>query len=175
MTNLLPHSSVKTSTYEVQALFKKLNDFVLITFKVKALDSSFKHFYTDNKFKEDYKNWGLWEFDVFECFLTRSNDLNHYLELQVSPLNQRFALMIKEPRKSFDYPSSINFSSRVDIVDKYNWQGELKVALKDIPGTRENIYGNFCAILGEDRKCYAKNINQDSRPDFHRPDLFVRL
>ena len=56
-------------------------------------------------FSSDYsKNWGLWNKDVIEAFLqlrTDENDLAApYLEIQVSPLKQPFALIIKEPRKT---------------------------------------------------------------------------
>src|SRR5690606_33752357 len=51
--------------------------------------------------KNYYKNWRLWDYDVFEIFLQfrkeKEQESAPYIELQVSPLNQKFALITYRP------------------------------------------------------------------------------
>ena len=134
---------------------------------------------TDPIFTSDWlKNWGLWNKDVFEAFLqlrSRPDELNApYLEIQVSPLNQPFALIITEPRKTYFPPATLDFSSSVHVDDK-NWKGTIELILPDeLKGDR--LYGGFFSCLStEPREFYASDPNTESRPDFHRPDLFLLL
>ncbi|MEX0799545.1 MAG: hypothetical protein WD025_08870 [Bacteriovoracaceae bacterium] len=131
------------------------------------------------EFGPGHKNWGLWEYDVFELFLTRANREAPYLELQVSPINQKFALLIKRPREEWIYPESIPFSS-VSKVEGGVWKCHLNVPVENIPGNSQEIYGNIHLIIGPEsngkkRSHYSLNPNSEHKPDFHRPDLFVKL
>jgi hypothetical protein len=63
-----------------------------------------KPWLSDPVFTDDWaKNWGLWNNDVVEAFLqlrARPDDLRApYLEVQVSPRNQPFALVVTEPEE----------------------------------------------------------------------------
>lgn len=134
---------------------------------------------SDANFSSDYsKNWGLWNKDVIEAFLqlrSNENDLAApYLEIQVSPLNQPFALIIKEPRKTYYAPENLQFKTEVTLTDKL-WTGKMEVILpEDLQG--DQLYGGFFSMITIDPKeYYALNPNPEANPDFHRPELFLRL
>ena len=124
------------------------------------------------------KNWGLWNADVVEAFLQLRADEKDlkapYLEIQVSPLNQPFALIITEPRKTFFPPKTLDFSHEV-LVDGKSWKSTLKVKLPDeLKGSM--LYGGFFACLDhEPREFFALEPNPENNPDFHRPELFLKL
>lgn len=134
---------------------------------------------SDEVFGSDWaKNWGLWNKDVVEAFLqlrSHAEDLKApYLEIQVSPLNQPFALIITEPRKVFAAPKALDFFHEVS-VDGKQWKGTMKVTLPpELKGTE--VYGGFFACLDQDpREYFALEPNPESAPDFHRPELFLPL
>ena len=134
---------------------------------------------TDPNFSTDYlKNWGLWNKDVVEAFLqlrSHEGDVQApYLEVQVSPLNQPFALIIKEPRKVYYPPENLIFKTEVTLTDKL-WTGKLEVELPpDLTG--DSLYGGFYACVSADpREYYALQPNIEVAPDFHRPELFLLL
>ena len=57
-----------------------------------------------------------------------------------------------------------------------DWVAIFKIPLSEIPGSGNKLYGNFFSCLGSDtRSYYALNINTEDTPDFHRPDLFIKL
>lgn len=133
----------------------------------------------DEQFTSDWaKNWGLWNKDVVEAFLqlrSTPDDLKApYLEIQVSPKNQPFALIITEPRKTFHEPSKLSFKHHVTLEEKI-WTATLEVELPtDLHGTL--LYGGFFACLDQDpREFYALEPNPEANPDFHRPELFLPL
>lgn len=134
---------------------------------------------TDPVFTNDWsKNWGLWNKDVVEAFLQLRKDENDlkapYLEIQVSPLNQPFALIITEPRKTFFAPKALAFNTEVELDNKF-WTGKMTVTLpSELSGTK--LYGGFFACLTtEPREYYALEPNPEHSPDFHRPELFLAL
>jgi len=134
---------------------------------------------SDEAFTGDWaKNWGLWNKDVVEAFLqlrANKDDIKApYLEIQVSPLNQPFALVITEPRKVYAPPKALEFSHEVSVEGK-QWNATLKVTLPDeLQG--KDVYGGFFACLDENpREYFALEPNPESAPDFHRPELFLPL
>lgn len=134
---------------------------------------------TDPIFTDDWsKNWGLWNKDVVEAFLQlRSNDTDFkapYLEVQVSPLNQPFALIITEPRKTFFAPAKLEFKTSVSISDK-QWNSHFELTLPtELKG--DKLFGGFFSCLHHDpREYYALEPNLEQSPDFHRPELFQNL
>ncbi|HXH30191.1 MAG TPA: hypothetical protein VNJ01_05210 [Bacteriovoracaceae bacterium] len=134
---------------------------------------------SDPAFTTDWsKNWGLWNKDVVEIFLqlrSGPSDLKApYLELQVSALNQPFALVITEPRKTFHAPMELNLATSV-TVEPRAWTAQFKFALPaELKGSL--LYGGFFACLDQDpREFYALAPNSEENPDFHRPDLFLPL
>lgn len=134
---------------------------------------------TDENFSDDYtKNWGLWNKDVVEAFLQLRKDESDlaapYLEIQVSPLNQPFALIIKEPRKTYYAPENLKFKTEVTLIEKL-WTGKMEVTLpENLQG--DYLYGGFFSMISIDPKeYYALNPNPESSPDFHRPELFLPL
>lgn len=132
--------------------------------------------HTSDNFSEDYtKNWGLWDFDVVEVFVRKQNT-EQYLEIQTSPKNQTFALLIEKPREVFHSPKELNFEVENYIQDN-SWEAKLKLNLEDIPGTSSIIEGNCFACLGakDQREYFALNINTEEQPDFHMPNLFIKL
>lgn len=158
------------------------NHKVLVDWK---LEGEYVHFdfevrnYTPHQNKEfgnDYKeNWGLWNTDVVEVFIKR-NDSQDYLEVQTSPLNQPFGLIIEEPRVKWHIPKVLDLAvSNITLAGI--WKSTLSIGLNFIPGTSNHFIGNCFACLGreESREYFALNINTEKTPDFHRPELFVEI
>lgn len=150
---------------------------VRITYQVQKRDSGAWH--SDPNFSNDYmKNWGLWNKDVVEAFLqlrSSPHDLKApYLEIQVSPENQPFALVIQEPRKAYHAPENLEFKTEAH-VDGRLWTGTMEVVLPpELQGTV--LYGGFFACLTtEPREFFALEPNPEAHPDFHRPELFLPL
>lgn len=138
-----------------------------------------KAWLSDPAFTHDWsKNWGLWNKDVVEAFLqlrSHADDVTApYLEIQVSPLNQPFALIITEPRKIFHAPKELDFFHEV-VVEGRALTATMKVILPaELKGSM--LYGGFFACLESDpREYYALEPNPEANPDFHRPELFVCL
>jgi hypothetical protein len=134
---------------------------------------------TSDQFSEDYKkNWGLWNHDVVEAFLQLRSDpsevLNPYLEIQVSPLGQKFALIVKKPREDFFIPDGLNFSSSVSCEGRV-WETSIHLTLPDDLSGDHLYAGLFSCLSADEREYYALEPNPESRPDFHRPDLFIPL
>lgn len=135
--------------------------------------------HTDSVFTQDWaKNWGLWNKDVVEAFIqlrSTPDDIKApYLEIQLSPLNQPFALIIEEPRKTFFAPKTLEFSHEVNVEGKV-WTAVLNFTLpEELTGTLP--YGGFFSCLGtSSREFYALEPNPEALPDFHRPELFLPL
>jgi hypothetical protein len=134
---------------------------------------------SDPAFSQDWsKNWGLWNTDVIEAFIqlrsTPSDLKAPYLEIQVSPANHPFALIIEEPRQIFYAPKILDFSHEV-LLEGRSWKTSVKVVLpSDLRGTLP--YGGFYACLDKDpREYFALEPNPENDPDFHRPEFFVPL
>jgi hypothetical protein len=154
----------------------KGND-VMIQFTVSKRTA--KPWLSDPIFTHDWgKNWGLWNKDVVEAFLqlrSHPEDLKApYLEVQISPLNQPFALIITEPRKIFCAPKILDFIHEVHVDGKV-WNATMELKLPDeLRG--QDLYGGFFACLDHaPREFYAIAPNEENSPDFHRPDLFLLL
>ena len=134
---------------------------------------------TDEVFNQDWsKNWGLWNKDVVEAFLqlrqSPEDTRAPYLEIQISPLNQPFALIVTEPRITYFAPKALDFKSEVTLTDKL-WITKLEVTLPE-EVTGDILFGGFFACLGAiTREYYALNPNPEMNPDFHRPELFLSL
>lgn len=134
---------------------------------------------TDPSFGGDYKaNWGLWNTDVAEAFLQLRKSPEDvkapYLEIQLSPANQPFALIVTEPRKTFYTPENLEFKTTSEIEGRV-WIGSMEVTLpSEFNG--QHLYGGFYSCLSQTpREFYALEPNPEEAPDFHRPELFLNL
>ena len=150
-----------------------------VTLKFNIAKRTSKPWLAEEEFTQDWsKNWGLWNTDVVEAFIQLRSDPDDlkapYLEVQLSPLNQPFALVITEPRKEFHAPGSLTFTHDSN-VDQRVWTGEMKFTLpSELKG--ELVYGGFFACLDNGpREFYALEPNPEENPDFHRPELFLPL
>jgi hypothetical protein len=150
-----------------------------VTIQFVVTKRSARPWLSDPVFTHDFsKNWGLWNKDVVEAFLQlrkHPDDLKApYLEIQVSPLNQPFALIITEPRKTFHAPKVLDILHEVAVEGK-SWTSTFKLTLpRDLSGI--HLYGGFFACLDHDpREFYALEPNPENNPDFHRPELFLPL
>lgn len=133
--------------------------------------------HTEQSFNTNFwDNWGLWNFDVFEVFIQRESRENHYLELQVSPLSQKFALLVEKPRETTHKLKSIN-SRAIGSFEKNLFGANFEIAISDIPGDGNLLKANFHCILGPEnsRQHFSLNPNTELKPDFHRPDLFLTI
>jgi hypothetical protein len=179
MQAFLSKHSQSTAHHSIKVEWAREADLVSVSFTVQKRDGS--PWKTDPAFSQDWsKNWGLWNNDVVESFLqlrSAPEDLQApYLEIQVSPLNQPFALIITEPRKTFFAPQILSFTTESEVEGR-SWRAKLSVKLPgDLKGS--SLYGGFfsCLALSDgSREFYALEPNPEATPDFHRPELFVRL
>tara|TARA_Y100000385_G_C13072965_1_gene629956 strand:+ start:1636 stop:2163 length:528 start_codon:yes stop_codon:yes gene_type:complete len=171
MSKILKLHNSCASQHKVLVEWKVEGDYVHFDFEV----SNYKP-HQNQDFGKDYKeNWGLWESDVVEIFLKRE-DSQDYLEVQTSPLNQPFGLVIEEPRVKWHVPEVLDLAVS-NITLGSSWKSTLSIGLNFIPGNSKKIIGNCFACLGnkESREYFALNINTEETPDFHRPELFVDM
>lgn len=174
---LRPHQSCANSPYTVEGEVQ-IRDRI-VEWTMIALAQKQNEWVTHPRFGPDpRKNWELWNFDVVENFLQPRNNAQNllapYLELQVSPLNQAFALMILKPRVSFYTPLQVPLESRVELTHE-RWLTQVTIKLPS--GLEQgDVYGGFFACLGaNDRGFFSLQPNLEERPDFHRPELFKKL
>lgn len=178
MQGYLKKHGTGTSYHGVKVVWKRTGRVVSIDFTVTKRSST--PWAVDESFGADWnKNWGLWNKDVVEAFLQLRKDPQDlrapYLEIQVSPMNQPFALLIEEPRKTFHPPGpDLAFSGDVTLDAKV-WTAHMEITLPaELRG--ELLYGGFFSCLLEgNREYYALNPNPEEKPDFHRPELFLSL
>jgi hypothetical protein len=118
------------------------------------------------------KNWGLWHSDVVECFFGPKGE---YLEINLAPNNLAFNLMVLKPRELSYTPLDYKFSHETSITD-WGWKASLVLPLSYFDDTKI-IHGNFFACLGKEdsREYFGLNINVKDEPNFHRPELFLKL
>lgn len=127
--------------------------------------------------------WGLWDWDVVELFLSvgsRGPDgAPKYFEFVVSPLAQHFELEIFEPRKRFNREWVSGFERSARVLGPRHWSAEMRIPLARLgwDGRAESLTGNAFAILGpEDAKSYwSLFLPMQEQPDFHLPQYFRPL
>lgn len=171
MHNLQRYPELKTQNYSVKGQCSVVDERLVVDFEV----STKTQWHTSEEFSTaTYENWGLWNFDVVEVFVTGHHGHLPYLEIQISPLGQTFALVIDEPRKIFAYPKDLKFNSS-SKVEGNTWTAHLDVSLKSIPGMVGMAKGNLHACLGlaPEREYFGLHISD--RIDFHRPEFFQEL
>jgi hypothetical protein len=130
---------------------------------------------------KDESQWGLWDWDVVELFLSCGGMRSHtpYYEFQVSPVGQFFELEIFEPRKRFNREFRSGFEHSVNKVGEGAF--EIRMSIPLIPlgwiGDPATIFGNAFAILGapEKRIYHGLFLEPQIKPDFHLPAEFKRL
>jgi hypothetical protein len=166
MKQLLSHPANLTQSYSIEYNPQITGSELIIDYII----TSEQNWNTSTKFSSDYfKNWGLWDFDVFEVFvLDKSKSINSYTEYQVSPLNQTFCLEVLKPREITYTPLEKEFYSQVTLDDT-TWTGQLIIPIS-LSG--DYFVGVF-SILGVNKEFFSNNPNK-GLPDFHRPELFTR-
>lgn len=173
MHNLVQHPEYLRPNHKVSVDYSIGDDCVNIQFQVETD----KLIISDEFKKSGFENWGLWNFDVVEVFLQKSFQSNRYLELQVSPLGQKLAIDIYEPRKDHRIKSDYKGSMEA-VITSSGFDAKFSVPINEIPGDEKLIFGNFTACLGPTmkRSYSAISINdKDKEPDFHIPRLFQKL
>lgn len=177
MQFFLKKHAPQVATHLVKSEIQISGRTLTFNFTVSKRDSS--EFCANPEFGEDYsKNWGLWETDVVEAFIQLRSHPDEvtapYLEIQLSPLNQPFALLIQKPREVFDYPKNLDFKHESTGEDR-TWRAKLEVTLpEELKG--DHLYLGLFACLGiGEREYFALIPNPESNPDFHRPELFVSM
>ena len=171
MKKLIGHHKNPDSNIEILVNWDIKFEYIEFEFSVKNLTN----FHTCDEYTDNFReNSGLWDYDVVEIFISR-NQFTPYLELQLSPKEQPFALLINIPRKETAFPQNLNTES--EKITNNPWVSKFKIPLSDIPGSGNILYGNCFSCLGsgKTRSYYALNINSEDGPDFHRPDLFIEF
>lgn len=162
----LPDSSYVNSTLSIEERCLKVN------FEVNNPTP-----YFNPSFDKHSSQWGLWDFDVVEIFVS-SHGSNKYFEFQLSPLSQYFELEIFEPRKKFNknYKSHSIYESTLE--ENGAWTGFISIPLESIGCKEEDIIvGNMFACLGppEKRRYFSAFLPIQEIPDFHLPQYFRPL
>ena len=171
MKKLTPHRKNSAHNLDIHASWKIKSSSIEFTITVNDYINS----YVNKEFVvNSWNNVGLWDFDVVEVFISREAKLP-YLELQSSPLNQYFSLIVSKPRLETNTP--INLKVNTTVSSQNPWVTTFDIPFKDIPGSGNILYGNCFSCLGsaKNRGYYALNINDDEVPDYHRPELFIKL
>ena len=171
MNKLIPHNKNLAPNRKINSTWLINEDSIEFTIAVADyLDCNINQDFSLNS----WNNEGLWNYDVVEVFISRSNKVP-YLEVQSSPINQNFALIINSPRTKFEKPK--NLKTKIEILSKNPWVTVIKIPFSDIPGSGNILYGNCFSCLGsaKKRQYYALNVNAEDIPDYHRPELFVKL
>lgn len=123
--------------------------------------------------------WGLWDWDVVELFVSCTPGRLPYYEFQVSPLGQHFELEIHEPRKRFNRDFRSGFSYAARRLSATDWDAEMCVSLDRLGwnGDPASVTGNSFAVLGprEARTYWSLFEEQQLKPDFHLPERFHPL
>jgi hypothetical protein len=130
----------------------------------------------NSNFSYDYrKNWELWNWDVLEAFVQLRRNASDfeapYLELQISPENKAFSLIILKPRVSFYTPLDLKIHSEVSLSGNL-WSMNCEVELPDVLRGHELFAGLF-ACLGAHRVYYAPTKWPNAPLDFHQPQHFL--
>ena len=177
MQNLVPFDTPSHGLWKVECNLVKASQALIFDFLV-IKDAGLAWNQVKTQDPQGFENWGLWEGDVIELFLSRSEGNLPYLELQLSPFEQKFALVIEEPRKRFYYPQACPFQFESEKSESF-WKGKILVKFVDIPGASEKIFYQASACLGPTgKRCYFSSIFNEAGKnelDFHQPDLFKRL
>ena len=147
---------------------KRDGDYLIAEFQVKT-----KELNTSDAFStKGWKNDGLWDFDVVELFVRRESVKNRYLELEISPLGQKVAILVKRPREDFSDFVPKDAIAKAAITDR-GFNAIFKILISDIPGKGNIVLGNAHACLGKDHRNYFSLFDSSiGRPDFHRPEFF---
>jgi hypothetical protein len=128
------------------------------------------------KLEHGVSQWGLWDWDVVELFISADPASKTYYEFQLSPIGQFFELEIFEPRKSFNREFNSGFKHHVELVSPTHWRAEMQIPLKSIgwDGKPASLCANAFAILGEGvKKTYwSLTLPRQEKPDFHLPEHF---
>ena len=166
MKKLLSHPANLTQSYSIEYEPQIIQTELVIDYRI----TSEHEWNTSEKFSSDYfKNWGLWDFDVFEVFVQdKSKSKLCYTEYQVSPLNQTFCLEILKPREITYTPLEKEFYSQVTLEQNI-WSGQLVIPIDK----KGDYFIGIFSILGVNKEFFSNNPNS-GQPDFHRPELFKR-
>jgi hypothetical protein len=164
-----------TSRYQVTGHLELQGERLLWQAQVKTQEA----LWVEASFTSDYRrNWTLWERDVVELFFQRRQHpqdfLAPYLELQLSPLNQPFALMILKPRISFYTPLTLKLESSVH-THSWGFESHLEVELPSELQLGECWAGMFAALGKNPREFHALSPWAQGIPDFHQPQYFQRF
>jgi len=167
----------KLNKVQLTAQTSLLGDVLKVNFN--CLDYKEKWNVSSNFSKQSsYKNWKLWDYDVFEIFIQFRNNKSDftapYIEMQVSPNNQKLNLLIIKPREIYQTLLSDQFKANI-IQDPRSISVEIHLSSLDL-NNDEYIYGAFFSCLGpNENRSYFSNIDLDGKLDFHRPKNFVRI
>lgn len=176
-----PNRSIFHSlSIELNYSLSKSNDFLDVVFLVYGYKKQISHL--NNSFQLDQSVIGLWNYDVVEIFISNlskhNQNLNHYFEFNVSPLNQYFELEIFKPREKSNNAFTSNFKHHCELTDNI-WKTYFQIPLHIFNTTFENLnlYGNFCACLGksDQRTYWSSFLPMQEKPDFHLPQYFRQL
>ena len=137
--------------------------------------------YANDTLNRHHSQWGLWEWDVVELFVSCSNDPSNcpYFEFQVSPLNQFLELKVVKPRVEVDHSFQSGFQHQVQRLERGNWNAQMRIPVSSLGWDHrpESIVGNAFAVLGEGpmRTYWSRYLDAQAKPDFHLPQAFMRL
>jgi hypothetical protein len=160
---------------EVTCDYKIIQGFLHFNFCAHKKNQSLE-WLQDNRFSKElpYRNWGLWEQDVFEVFLQPGGTKCPYYEFQVSTLGQGFQLTIYKSRQIYSTPIEKLYDFNAELDHEY-FRGTFKFDLRHSFFKGRKIHAGLFACLGSPRHYFAHYDNKDDIIDFHRDNLFIPL
>lgn len=126
------------------------------------------------------KNEYPYQYDVVELFVsvTGANAKNlPYYEFELSPYDQTFQVIIKDPKKPFIEGVDLGLQHSVKRTT-LGWTGEMRIPLKKLgwQGDPRTLTGNAYAILGKSpRSFWSLFLPKQDKPRFHKPEFFKPL
>ncbi len=170
--------NVIAPNYNVEFDINSTDFSIVVSFKITKLSLGAWNTNLDFSSSDFRKNTGLWEYDVFEVFLqSRPGEKSiskPYLELEVSPAKQEFALWVLDPRKVLATPLDSQFDYTMEITGQI-WKGRVIIPIENDFFKYSQFYAGVFSCLGKEREHFCHHQVEMEKVDFHRPDLFFKV
>ena len=123
-----------------------------------------------------------YQFDVVELFISVKGEASKYLpyvEYELTPHNQTFQVLVRDPRKPFENNVDKGLMSSAEFVPG-GWKAEMKIDLTRLEwnGDPRMIFGNAYSVLGKKgaRSYWSLYpLVQLPKPNFHQPAMFKEI
>ena len=116
------------------------------------------------------RSWGLWEYDVVECFLLGEQE---YLEIELSAEGHYLVLRFDAPRHCIDRYEEYQFAIQKLPAPEGFWRTQIEIPATLLPRGLKTLNGYAISGPAEDRHYLSATALPGEKPDFHQPQRFV--